>query len=226
MNKLTKDQLLNIETYLNQKDLTQIDLRNEVLDHIANGIETKMNSENRSFEEAFTKEILIWDIELANYSSWWLGIAWIGPKIMMKKCVRTIKKNYLKALTYTIPAFLIIYLLNNFLDLSKYSLVVNITIGVIYLCIGCVSIILYRTIRKSHYKTSYSFLFNRQGLPIIFIYFLNFLMNPLFVEICKIDMNQSSINFMLFFHLFSISSAVLIYDLYKNHMKTKKMKLA
>jgi hypothetical protein len=223
MNYLREDELLKIETYLNQKDLTQIDLRNEVLDHIATGIETRMNAENRSFEEAFNKEVLTWNIELANYSSWWLGIAWIGPKILMKKCVRTTKKNYLKALTYTIPTFLIIYLLNNFLDLSKYSPVVNITIGVIYLCIGCVSIILYRTIIKSHYKTSYSFLFNRQALPNIFIYFL---LNPLLVEICKIDMNQSSINFMLFFHLLSIISAVLIYDLYKNHMEVKKMKLA
>ncbi|MFW2376175.1 MAG: hypothetical protein ACN4ES_06490, partial [Cellulophaga baltica] len=60
MNYLREDQLLNIETYLNQKDLTQIDLRNEVLDHIANGIETKMDSESRSFEEAFSKEVITW----------------------------------------------------------------------------------------------------------------------------------------------------------------------
>ncbi|MBO0591335.1 hypothetical protein I2486_07930 [Cellulophaga sp. E16_2] len=223
MSTLTKDQLLTIETYLNQKDLTQIDLRNEVLDHIANGIEATIKSENCSFEEAFNKEVITWNKELGNYSSWWLGIAWVGPKIMMKKCVRIVKKSYLKALKYTISAFLIIYLLNAFLDLSKYSSVLNTMIGIVYLTIGCMAIILYRTVRKSSYKTSYSFLFSRQVLPNIFIYFL---MNPLFFEVYQIGINKSSNIFMLFIHLFSISFAFIIYDLFKSHMDIKKMKLA
>jgi len=109
---LTFEQLKRIEKYLDFKELNQIDLREEVLDHMANSIEVALEK-GSSFSDAFNLEIKKWNKDLELYSSFWLGIAWVGPKIMIKKCIRLVKKIYL------IPFFF------KYLSIFKMSCLVN-----------------------------------------------------------------------------------------------------
>ena len=51
--KLTKEQLQQIEAYLNNNDIEYIDLHLEVLDHISTAIENEMTIHNITFKEAF-----------------------------------------------------------------------------------------------------------------------------------------------------------------------------
>ena len=57
--KLTKEQLQQIEAYLNNNDIEYIDLHLEVLDHISTAIENEMTIHNSSFKEALYTAITI-----------------------------------------------------------------------------------------------------------------------------------------------------------------------
>jgi len=223
MNYLREDQLLNIETYLNQKDLTQIDLRNEVLDHIANGIETKMDSENRSFEEAFSKEVITWNKELSNYSSWWLGIAWIGPKIMMKKCVEILKRFYFKMLLFTLLSTLILYLLLQFVgDVLAFSNIDKL-FGLLFFASSMILCYFGYQINTTKYKTSFSFLFNRHCFPFILFYLV---INPFVLETHSIFIEDKINIIVLACNTLAVSNMAFSYFLLKSHMQVKKIKMA
>ncbi|MBU2995952.1 hypothetical protein KO500_05885 [Cellulophaga baltica] len=57
--KLDKDQIIFIDTYLKNSDISFIDIRMEMLDHIASEVENKMKNENLSFYEAFKSYMVV-----------------------------------------------------------------------------------------------------------------------------------------------------------------------
>ncbi|WP_086476460.1 hypothetical protein [Arenibacter amylolyticus] len=66
--KLDQHQLSFIDTYLKNSGIAYVDLRMEMLDHVATGVLESMNGENTSFYEAFKsymvvnkKELLKWN---------------------------------------------------------------------------------------------------------------------------------------------------------------------
>jgi len=58
--ELTKEQLQQVETYLDKKSFDFIDLKVEVLDHMVSDIESFLGN-NYSFENAFKIIVLKWD---------------------------------------------------------------------------------------------------------------------------------------------------------------------
>jgi len=56
--KLTQDQIQSIDTYLINSDVRFIDVRIEMVDHIAEALEVKMKDEQLSFYEAFKRYML------------------------------------------------------------------------------------------------------------------------------------------------------------------------
>ncbi|MEH6769935.1 hypothetical protein [Maribacter arcticus] len=88
--KLEQKQLEVIENYLNWKELVQVDLKNEVLDHMATSIENRMEEDEVAFSMAFKDVVLIWEKELTNYSSPLIVLLFSGPKMLIYKCVKVL----------------------------------------------------------------------------------------------------------------------------------------
>ncbi len=130
---LTQDQIQQIETYLNFKELTHLDLRNEVLDHMAIGIETSLQENKGNFKDALNKEVKKWNIELSNYSSFWLGWSWAGPKILIRKCVGKAKLFYLRTIVATAALMIILHLVYKVFNVVKFMDELNIVLGLGYL---------------------------------------------------------------------------------------------
>ncbi|MEH6618334.1 hypothetical protein [Maribacter arcticus] len=85
--KLEQKQLEVIENYLNWKELVQVDLKNEVLDHMATSIENRMEEDEVAFSMAFKDVVLIWEKELTIQL---IGLLFSGPKMLIYKCVKVL----------------------------------------------------------------------------------------------------------------------------------------
>ncbi|ADY29204.1 hypothetical protein [Cellulophaga lytica] len=96
--KLAAKEIQHIDEILTERGLDYIDLKYEILDHMANGIEALMVNEDLSFEEASSKELKNWEQEFKPYSHFLFGYAQVGPKIVIKRCVNLIKQMYLKSI--------------------------------------------------------------------------------------------------------------------------------
>jgi hypothetical protein len=57
--KLTKDDIVFIDTYLKNNDVIYDDIRYEMIDHIATAIEEKMQLEQEDFYNAFKSYMLV-----------------------------------------------------------------------------------------------------------------------------------------------------------------------
>lgn len=58
MMKLSRDEIKFIDTYLQSSDVVYVDIRQEMVDHIATAIEEKMQSEQHDFYNAFKSYML------------------------------------------------------------------------------------------------------------------------------------------------------------------------
>lgn len=58
MMKLSRDEIKFIDTYLQSSDVVYVDIRQEMVDHIATAIEEKMQSEQHDFYKAFKSYML------------------------------------------------------------------------------------------------------------------------------------------------------------------------
>ncbi len=57
--KLTKENIQFIDTYLKNSDVIYIDIRQEMLDHIASGVEQKMATGQQDFYDAFKEYMVV-----------------------------------------------------------------------------------------------------------------------------------------------------------------------
>ena len=77
--KLTKDDIVFIDTYLKNHNVIYLDIRYEMIDHIATGVEAKMNSEQLDFYYAFKNYMAVHKTAILKnnknrYSSSWGSI--------------------------------------------------------------------------------------------------------------------------------------------------------
>lgn len=221
--KLNKLQIQQIEAFLDRKSLKYIDLRYEVLDHIALGIEKQMENDSIDFSSAFTLETAKWNKELAEDASWWIGLVWYGPKIMIEKCVKIVKTFYLFLIPITTVLFLFLWFIfhtNN--QLLSYSKEIETIIGVYYL-LCAVLILLFRfKIKASNYTTSYSFFFRTQAFFTCLLY-LGY--NPLWTPVASFIQNDQIVLISLLFNCLFIVYTYIFWLLYKSHFNVKKVSL-
>ncbi|AUC85810.1 hypothetical protein CW731_11160 [Polaribacter sp. ALD11] len=92
--ELTKEQLQRVAHYLNVKDITYIDLRMEVFDHIVSDIEAKIVAENLDFETVFIDVKHKWNKHFRDSSSLYFGIMYSAPKIVIDKAKNSSKKMF------------------------------------------------------------------------------------------------------------------------------------
>lgn len=208
--KLSKEQIQQVEGYLTRKGMKYIDIRFEVLDHISTDIENLIESKNYSFEDAFNEVKDKWRNSFKKESSMVLGPIYDRPSIFIKKCLK-IYKPYIKI---GFALILICGLLYKFLFKNSYFFIVTFTYLFIVFSFVYTWFLCYWffEIRKTKLKTSYSFLFNTQILPNLFIMVLIF--------------NNMRGNFLLRFDSFDFTFfSILIltfyagFVFYKNHLK-------
>ena len=217
---LTEKQILDIERYLNYHELKQIDLRYEVLDHMANSIESSME-EGISYEDAFNAAREKWKPELKSYSSFWLGWVFVGPKMMMKRSINMVKELYLKA--FFIGVFVTLILVNIFKYIPDYFFNENLdrSIGIILGIPILVSLGGLYKIRISNVKTTYQYFYKTQGSGYLILNFT--LIQGLF------NNKQYFGSDMEFWEMFFPVSLLVCYyyffKIYKKHFTIVKQKL-
>lgn len=217
--KLTQDQIQKIENYLDIKRLTHLDLKNEVKDHMATDIENVMEEDGLGFQEAFDTAIDKWNPELADYSSFWLGWAWRGPKIMMRKCVRKIKQFYSRAFLGTIAIMALLHFTTTIFDVAQFYEVLNFALGSSYFIFFALLLFIYYKIRISGYDTSYRYLFKVLAVGFSSMY-LSF--NPIWYDSIQILERNENYLWVLGLHSFLVSFAYTFWALYKSHRKSEK----
>ncbi|AUC21731.1 hypothetical protein BTO15_06245 [Polaribacter sejongensis] len=161
--ELTTQQLQRVEHYLNVKDITYIDIRTEVFDHIVSDIETKIETEKLDFETVFYNVTDKWNIHLKQTSSWLYGIAYSAPKIVMKKVNNNFRKWFLISNSLMILLSMAEKELN--LSFSKNTQVfLTNSLVIINIISSFILVFLMTKNSKIKEKTSYSFILKTQSL--------------------------------------------------------------
>ena len=93
--KLTTEQINKIDTFLERNDVKYLDIKLELLDHIASQIEALISEQNSSFEEAFTKITAHWRPRFSSSTSFLIGLIYSFPKIVLDRLVKRAKKQTL-----------------------------------------------------------------------------------------------------------------------------------
>lgn len=220
--KLNQEQIATIEGFLNRMELTQIDLKNEVLDHISEGISAGMMHQQLSFEDAFTVEKQKWHDDLQSHSSYWLGLMWMGPKIMIQKCVKQTKIMYLTAVLAAGVVLLFFYSTEN-LWKEQILIILNSLVGIVYIGLFLLLLFLNYKMKLTGYQTSYSFLFKINAIT---FGLLLVLYNPLVSDMLTLEKEGSIAYLSLFAHVFTLSFSWFFTQFYKSHSKIQKMGIA
>ncbi|PQJ76874.1 hypothetical protein [Polaribacter glomeratus] len=217
--ELTTEQLQKVEDYLNLKDITYIDLRMEVFDHIISDIEVKLVDENVDFETIFYLVTDIWDKHLKQSSSFYFGVAYTAPKIVIDKAKKYFKKWFFLILpTYFIPYFIIVKTNTFFTEIIKNS--IHLFFQIVTVLSFMFFLLLLFKKYKNEKKTTYSFILKTQSLNalvgFLFLINLNFLDNDGFI-----DASKSGILMAFIFSTYSY------FHFYKKHLEAiKKHKIS
>ncbi|WP_291968195.1 hypothetical protein [Maribacter sp.] len=214
--KLAQEQLDFISSYLCKKELVQIDIKMEILDHMANSIEKRIETYGDTFSDAFNAEALIWERELSNSTNPIIGFLYSGPKMLIDKCARKLKFFYLYtsvvALFFTIFFGFILKDLNSNIVFEflryLYGCVFTITLSVI--------VIIHFAIKKTQIKSSFSFLYKTQAVGFAFFYLIY---NPLFLDILGLfkNGNFTYISFLIYNAMLFFSP--IYFFIYKEHLR-------
>ncbi|OAD46302.1 hypothetical protein [Polaribacter atrinae] len=216
--ELTNEQLQQVEAYLDKKNFNYIDLRIEILDHMISDIESFVNKDY-SFEEGLKITILKWDKHFENTASFYFGLMYHEPSILIKNASKIFKPFYFLYLTaYFLPIviftnFNIIFSKSNTVFLNQLFFVSSI-ICLIYL------VFIFVNNLKTKVKTTYSYILKTQYLSIVF------LIIPLFMG-NLINSDGSFIPFLIGFQSAGFSVTLICHYFYKKHQEAiKKYKIS
>ncbi|WP_298882787.1 hypothetical protein [uncultured Polaribacter sp.] len=163
--ELTKEQLQRVEHYLNVKDITYVDLRMEVFDHIVSDMEAKMESENQDFETIFYYVTDKWNTQLKDYSSLMFGLYYTAPKIVIQKAKKVYWKYYIFLFAAYFLPFLVLTHFNFKINTPTEFSFFNPLKGIIVLSFVAFIYMLFS--RNTKIETTYGFILKSQSLGII-----------------------------------------------------------
>ena len=165
--ELTTKQIQQIEHYLDVKKILQVDLRMEVFDHIMSDIERLITEEN-SFQEAFAMVRIIWQKHFKETNSFYFGIAYAAPKIVLKKAKNIYKKWFLIYFAaLIIPHILIENIPVSISENFKENLTLFLQGTSIFLFLTLLFLVFKKY--KSKEKTTYSFVLKTQVWNLIYL---------------------------------------------------------
>ena len=165
--ELTKEQVRQVEVYLQKKNFNYIDLKEEVLDHIISDIE-RITAKEISFENAFKMVALKWERHFKEASSLYFGIQYSQTKIVLEKAVKMFRPFFF---VYLSAYFLPVLILKNFPIVFSEKTIDF--LNLLFNSIASLSLIyfIFMIVRGviSKVKTTYRFILKTQYLAIIFL---------------------------------------------------------
>lgn len=206
--ELTKEQIQQVERYLDKKNFDFIDLKVEVLDHMVSDIESFLVN-NYTFENAFKITVLKWNPQLKESSSWLFGIGYAAPKLIIRKAKKSFLKWYILLTIFGITLFLLLDKVN--LILPK-NIIDSFNLSFQIMTILCSLFFTYflLTEAKNKTKTTYSFILNTQKLNCLFGVFL-------FLDFKFINKQGVVNNYQIGFLFIYILTAVTYFYFLKKH---------
>lgn len=163
--ELTKEQLQRVEHYLNVKDITYIDLRMEVLDHIVSDIETKLTKKNLDFETVFYNVKDKWNPQLKETTSMFFGIGFSAPKLIIQKAKKVYWKQYLFLLaSYFLPFSLLTHYNFKIENPTEFNFFIILKGTIILSFLTFIYMLLSK---NNKIKTTYGFILKSQSLGAI-----------------------------------------------------------
>ena len=164
--QLTKEQIQTIDAILEKKGIKYIDIKLELIDHIATQIEQEMSTKGANFETALCLTLDKWKRQFVYSSNFFVGFIHSFPKIILTKLISKAKKYFfMSSIISAIWIFLINYYKNNMIEILKpFSAIVSMS-SVVFSIIMVVLIVLVNYKSK---PTTYRFLVN-QSSPILFL---------------------------------------------------------
>lgn len=164
--ELTKEQLQIVEKYLNAKGIEYLDIRLEILDHIISDIETIMKNESLAFELVFASVKNKWNSHFKDDTSFYFGITYSAPKIVIEKA-KKIYKNwfFIPLIVFLFPYILVGKLNFVFQESITYNL--NLFSQIIVIINSLVFIYLLFMNSKNKSKSTYSFILKTQNFNIL-----------------------------------------------------------
>jgi hypothetical protein len=219
--KLREEQYQNIESYLNSKGVCQIDLKHEILDHIASGVENNMLHNKCDYQKAFELEQLKWQSELNSFKMAYYNIDFKTPKILLRRYWNVVIRMYTSAIFMGFGLFLCLsFLLNSGMVSMKH---LNILLGISY-----VFVIAGITIAFFQMKVKDADTVDRIIFRATIGYFMAWLIvfNPFVSKMYWVYEEGQFMSVFFFIHTFLLSFSFNFSDLYRGHRKKVKLHLS
>lgn len=218
--KLSQRELDDIARYLEAKGLHQVDIKNEVLDHMANDVELRMQEDELSYIDAFELVRKAWSCELTPYSSFWIGLIYVGPRIAMEKCAKRVKKLYARTFLAAFALSALAYLILSWDVVIPYYDRVTEGVGYMYLLAFVGFAFFYFRIYQTKMQTTFRYLYKVHvfGIVAAYLYF-----NPLLTTYINFHKEGEIQLLSLFLHSFLLIYFYTIFDLFKAHSRTVEL---
>lgn len=207
--KLTTEQINQIDTFLERNDVKYLDIKLELLDHIASQIEALISEQNSSFEEAFTKITAHWRPRFSSSTSFLIGLFYSFPQIVLDRLLARMKKYHLFIFCFSV--FIYIPMFYYKVHFHSFLVPFNQLIDIITIVSSVVICFIGIRINIHTKPTSYRFLVN-QSAPIIILSFFILLLDHQVIEL------------KLFYTLLILFQAIVAFQNYRLHTSfLKKM---
>ena len=214
--EITKNQTQKIEHFLNNNNITYVDIRLETYDHIVTDIEEKIKNQKMSFDTAFSMVTNSWKKHIKETSSFYFGMYYTAPKMVVEKAKKSFKKFYFMYLSaYFFPLIFVQYL--------KVPVVIDVInaifplIQIIGVCANFFFIFLMIKKWKSKEKTTYSFILRTQTASLVFGLLISFK----FLFTNTVD-NVSTNAIWIAFNFVFLTSSYIYYTFYNKHIEALK----
>lgn len=209
--KLTKEQITIISDYIDYCGINEIDIKLELVDHVASQTEEAIVMDDISFEQALREVMANWYPLFIKEKSFHIGLFYTFPKIVMKKIEARIKKTYI----YLAISFILWTLLTFVLKLEfSINEITSSVVNFISIAIGIAIVSILIHINFKSKPTTYRFLVNQSSPILLFL---------LFIYAFDAEMNSLKIYFLAMVFVQFVFMCIN----FKNHIKCiKKYHLA
>jgi hypothetical protein len=209
--KLTKEQITIISDYIDYCGIKEIDIKLELVDHIATQIEEVIVMDDVSFEQALRNVMGNWYPLFTKEKSFHIGLFYTFPKIVMKKIEARVKKTYI----YLAISFILWTLLTFVLKLEfSINEITSSVVNFVSIAIGIAIVSILIGINFKTKPTTYRFLVNQSSPVLLFL---------LFIYAFDAEMNSLKIYFLAMVFVQFVFMCIN----FKNHIKCiKKYHLA